>query len=263
MSALFPILLHFLSVSTPIVTKIGNDISFPSCGKPYPTMQGFSIVGVNGGTAVTTNPCLVTELLWAGQSLSSSQQDKMQLYVNTGNPGGYTPFLSITNTDPLGNIAPNPYGSCDGSDSVACSWQYGWNRVVDDINNKFIPSATAARVDVIPSDYLWWLDVETKNSWESGSPDALAKNRVDLEGMVAAFHANGIPVGIYATSIQWEKIVGIVPEKSNLNGLRNWRPGASDLLGAQLYCSLTPLTPGGSVTMTQYTTTVDYDYSCL
>jgi len=263
MSALFLLLLPFLSLSTPSFTKIGNDISYPSCGKSYPIMQGFGIVGVNGGIATTTNPCLAGELIWAGQSLGTAQQSKVQLYVNTGNPGGDTYSWPLTAIDPEGNFAPNPYGMCDGLDSAACSWQYGWDRAIDDIENKFVPAVTAVGGYKNPKDYPWWLDVETKNSWESGSPQAFVKNRADLEGMVAAFHSKGISVGIYATSFQWAKIVGYVPQESNLNGLPNWLPGGLDLMDAQLNCFLTSLTPGGIIKMTQYTADVDYDYSCL
>ncbi|HVA96974.1 MAG TPA: hypothetical protein VND99_04930 [Candidatus Acidoferrales bacterium] len=247
---------------TPTITKVGNDISYPQCGNTFPTGQGFGIVGINGGIATTTNPCLSTELLWAGQSLGTANQAKVQLYVNTGNPGllGTWP---VNNTDPLGDTSPNPYGTCDGTDSTACAWQYGWNRAVADVQQKFIPAAIAAGVDAIPSDYPWWLDVETTNSWDSGSSDALNRNRVDLEAMVTYFQSKGIVVGIYSTNFQWGTIVGSVPSNSNLNGLRNWRPGATDLSSAQSNCSLTPLTTGGFVVMTQYSTNFDYDYSCL
>ena len=263
MSALFLLLLPFLSVSTPSLTYIGNDISYPFCGASYPIMHSFGIVGVNGGIATTTNPCLTSEFVWAGQSVGTAHQKKVQLYVNTGNPGGQTLFWPLTNSDLQGNIAPNPYGTCDGSDSLACAWQYGWNSAVEDIESKFIPAVRAAGGDKTPKNYPWWLDVETKNSWESGSPEALAKNRVDLEGMVAAFHAKEISIGIYATHYQWGKIIGFVPSESNLNGLPNWRPGAQNLTDAQSNCFLTPLTPGGTIIMTQYTTDIDYDYSCL
>jgi hypothetical protein len=184
------------------------------------------------------------------------------LYVNTGNPGlaGHWP---TNNTDPVGNTAPNPYGTCDGSDSMACAWQYGWDRAVDDVQTKFLPAAQAAAVDTNPSDYPWWLDIESTNSWDSGSSDALTRNRVDLEAMVSYFQSLGITVGIYSTSFQWGIIIGDIPSSSNLNGLHNWRPGASDLASAQSNCSLAPLTSGGTVSMTQYTTDFDYDYSCL
>ena len=37
----------------PSATLSGNDISFPQCGKTYPSGQAFGIVGVNGGKAST------------------------------------------------------------------------------------------------------------------------------------------------------------------------------------------------------------------
>ena len=248
---------------TPIITKVGNDISYPQCGQTLPTGQGFGIVGINGGKATTNNPCLSTELLWAQQSLGTQSQAKVQLYVNTGNPGLLSSVWPTNNIDPLGNTAPNPYGACNGTDSTACAWQYGWNRAVDDVQHKFIPAAVAAGVDAVPSDYPWWVDVETTNSWESGSSDALMRNRVDLEAMVSYFQSKQLKVGIYSTRFQWGVIVGSVPPGSNLNGLANWRPGASDLAGAQSNCFLSPLTQGGSISMTQFSTNFDYDYSCL
>src|SRR4051794_31106621 len=56
----------------------GYDISYPQCGKKLPTDQYFGIVGVNGGTAATTNACLAEQLLWAGKSKTGSSQPKLQ-----------------------------------------------------------------------------------------------------------------------------------------------------------------------------------------
>jgi len=248
---------------TPSVTKVGIDISFPQCGQTLPAGQGFGIVGVNGGIASKTNPCLGTELLWAEQSLGTLNQVKVQLYVNTGNPGTAGMWPS-NNVDPQGNTSSNPFGTCDGSISTACAWQYGWNRAVDDVQTRFVPAAQSANIDTVPSDYPWWLDVETTNSWESGSDAGLERNRIDLEAMVSYFQSKGITVGIYSTNFQWGTIVGPVPSNSNLNGLRNWRAGATDLSGAQVNCLVNPLTSGGSVVITQFTTNnFDFDYSCL
>lgn len=249
---------------TPTITKIGNDISYPQCNKPYPTGQGFGIVGVNGGIATTTNPCLASQLIWANLSLGTPNQAKVQLYVNTGNPGGLnTASWPSNNTDPAGNTAPNPFGTCDHGDSIACAWQYGWNRAIDDVQNKFVPAAQTAGISTNAADFPWWLDVETTNSWKSGSDFAYQSNRATLEGMVAAFQSRGITPGIYSTNYQWGVIIGTVPAGSNLMGLRNWRAGASDLATAQSYCGLVPLTTGGIVALTQFTTDFDYNYSCL
>jgi hypothetical protein len=185
--------------------------------------------------------------------------------VNTGNPGGLdTPTWPQNNTDPAGNTPSDPYGTCNGTVTTACAWQYGWNRAVDDVTSSFIPAAQAAAVDTNPADYTWWLDVETVNSWESGSSSALQDNRVDLEAMVSYFQSRGITVGIYSTSLQWATIVGSIPTASNLVGLKSWLPGATDLASAQTNCSSSSLTNNGSVTLTQFTTNnFDYDYSCI
>jgi hypothetical protein len=251
--------------ATPIPTKTGNDISYPQCGKTYPIGQGFGIVGVNDGIAPTTNPCLSMQLLWANQSLGTVNQPKVQLYVNTGNPGGLnTASWPKNDIDPSGTVAPNAYGTCDGSDSIACTWQYGWNRAVDDVQNKFIPAAQSVGMATDPSSYPWWLDVETANSWESGSEVAYHSNVADLEAMVTYFKSKGITVGIYSTSYQWQAIVNSLPSGSNLNGLHSWLPGAQSLVGAQSNCLLNALTTGGNVTVTQYTINAfDYDYSCI
>lgn len=247
------------------ITRIGYDISWPQCNRSYPTGQGFGIVGVNGGIASTTNPCLTSQLIWANMSIGTPNQSKIQLYVNTGNPGGLgVSYWPQDNVDPAGNTSPNPFGYCDGSDSIPCAWQCGWDRAVDDVVNKFAPAASGAGIDVNPASYPWWLDVETTNSWKSGSDFAYDSNRAVLEGMVTYFQSRGISLGVYSTSYQWGVILRSVPAGSNLNGLRSWLAGASGVSGAQSYCSLSPLTSGGTVFLTQYVQdNFDYDYSCL
>lgn len=244
---------------------VGNDISFPQCGKSYPSGQAFGIVGANGGLATTTNPCLSSELVWANKSIGGANQAKAQLYVNTANPGGLnTASWPQNNTDPSGTVTSNPYGICDGADSLACAWQYGWNRAVEDVQNRFLPAAQTAGVSINPASFPWWLDVETANTWKSGSAFAFQSNAADLEGMVAYFLSKGATVGIYSTRAQWGAIIGTLSPSSSLNGLNNWLPGANRLSSAKSNCSLGPLTTGGKVTVTQYSSgTFDYDYSCL
>src|SRR5687768_13267508 len=72
----------------PAATPVGNDISWPQCGRTLPTTHAFGIVGVNGGLANTTNGCLATQLTWAHQAKGGTAQIKAQVYVNTANPGG-------------------------------------------------------------------------------------------------------------------------------------------------------------------------------
>jgi hypothetical protein len=248
-------------------TPLGIDVSWPQCSKRLPSDQAFGIVGVNGGLATTTNPCLKDQLIWAKQSKSGTVQEKVQLYVNTANPGGLnTASWPKSNFDPAGNTSPNPYGTCDGSDSLPCAWQYGWNRSLEDVRDRFQPAAIQATIIASPADYLWWLDVETENTWKlSGSTFDTESNVAVLEGMTNYFQSVGGRVGLYATGVQWREIVGnSVSTTSNLNGLPNWRPGGANLTTAKEACKATPLTLNGKVVITQFVSkNLDYNYSCI
>jgi hypothetical protein len=224
----------------------GMDVSYPQCGKPLPTGQAFAIVGVNRGSAATTNPCLAVQLAWAKGSVGGTVHDDVQLYVNTGNPAGGALWPRSGST---------PYGECDGTNSRPCAYQYGWDRAHDD--------ATARGISH-PEQYMWWLDVEIANPWDytSGGP---TRNAAVLEGMTdyfLAIHSRG--VGLYSTRYQFGRITGGgVDSRSSLNGLSNWRPAGPTLAHAQRTCGVAPLTPGGIVEMTQYTSGLDYNHSCI
>ena len=247
-------------------TPLGIDVSWPQCGKQLPTNHAFGIVGVNGGLATTTNPCLKDQFIWAKKSIGGTVQDKVQLYVNTANPGGLnTASWPQTNIDPAGSTIINPYGSCDGTDSLACAWQYGWNRALEDVRDRFQPAATQALVDASPATYVWWLDVETENTWKlSGTTYDYQSNVAVLEGMTAHFKSVNGRVGLYSTGSQWAQIVGnAIGLDSNLNGLNNWRPGGASQKTAKQACTAAPLTTDGRVVLTQFVSRgLDYNYSC-
>ncbi|MEX0881345.1 MAG: hypothetical protein WEC17_01570 [Candidatus Saccharimonadales bacterium] len=258
--------IHALAARAP--SKLGNDISWPQCGKKLPSGQAFGIVGVNGGIATTTNPCLADQLLWAANSTGAANQPKTQVYVNTANPGEIIDQVStwpVNNTDKTGFTTDNPYGQCTGQNDLACSWQYGWNRAVEDVIDRFAPAVNTTALNNDPAAYIWWLDVEIVNTWQSGSTEALARNVATLEGMVAHFNFVGAQVGIYSTAYQWGQIVGSqVAPASNLNGLNSWLAGARNESDAKKRCSLPPLTIGGQVTLTQFVSrNLDYDHSCI
>ncbi len=139
-----------------------------------PKGQTFGIVGVNNGLANTTNPCLGTQLTWAGTSKGGTGQPLVALYVNTANPGAAGSWWPSSNTYG-GTTVANPYGECTGhSYGAACSYMYGYAKAYDDATIRGLRN---------PASYMWWLDVETGNSW---SRKTLA-NRADLEGMAAYF----------------------------------------------------------------------------
>jgi hypothetical protein len=271
-SALVPVLAFAARpAAAPTVSPtepIGYDISWVQCGKKLPVGQAFGIVDVNGGRSTTTNGCLAAELAWASKSVGGSLQPRIQLYVNTANPGEVISQITTwpaSNTDKTGFTTANPYGTCTGANDTACSWQYGWNRAVEDVIDRLAPAAQTAKIDQSAAGYVWWLDVETANTWQSGSAEALSRNAATLEGMTSYFTSKEAKVGLYSTSLQWNEIVGSsVGSGSNLNGLANWRPSGSSLANAKANCSATPLTTGGFISLTQYVQqNLDKDHSCI
>lgn len=247
---------------------VGYDVSYPQCGKRLPTDYYFAIVGVNGGNAATTNSCLSGQLVWANQAKTGSNQPRVQLYVNTANPGEVIDQITTwpsSNTDKTGFTTNNPYGTCTGSNDDACSWQYGWNRSVEAYLDRFVPAAKTAGIDQAISAYTWWLDVETMNTWQAGSTEALARNTAAIEGFASYYQTHGAKVGLYSTAFQWSEITGnTVSSSSNLNGLPNWRPSGASLSNAKANCSVAPLTTGGFISLTQYVVkNLDHNHSCI
>ncbi len=281
------------------VSTIGYDISYPQCGsKRLPKDHAFGIVGVNGGRTTDANKCLSEQLKWAASATGSTGQDKAQLYVNTANPGEVLEQYSVStwpinNIDIRGNdslnnenaLFKNPYGACATNagnyrgyvNDMACSWQYGWNRAVETVDNFFKPAARAARMSDKVSDYAWWLDVETMNSWQqeygadgAQDPEGLAKNTATLEGMAQFYTSqNAKKVGIYSTGYQWGRITGSTVEDGlagqNLRGLDSWLAGAFDEAEARSRCiPSNGLTPGSAVSLVQFVhKNLDHNVSCL
>jgi hypothetical protein len=206
------------------------------------------VVGVNGGLSTRANPCLAEQLIWAwGADDGVPEQPRAQVYLNTANPGQLRDQVTTWPTSGL-----TPYGSCDGTNSAACSWRYGWERAENSIESFFVPAARSARVDGRTSSYTWWLDVETMNTWQVGGTDAQERNRATLEGMASYVLAYGGQVGVYSTGQQWSRIVGEVPEGSPLLGRDSWLAGATSASDAREACDESPLAPGGQVTLSQY-----------
>lgn len=243
---------------------LGNDVSWPQCNKPLPKGAVFAIVGVNNGRANTTNPCLGEQLKWANAidangdgAENPTVQPTVALYVNTANPGLAGSWWPTTNDYPVTKPVHNPYGDCTKNSSgdpevtEACSYMYGYAKAYDDAYLRGISK---------PSEYVWWLDVETGNSW-SGNRNW---NRAVLEGMTDFFHGIGADVGIYSSGYQWGQIVGTVSNSSSLYTLPSWLAGARTAAGAEANCSDVPLTAGGTVTLTQFVSgEFDYNHSCI
>jgi hypothetical protein len=233
----------------------GSDISFPQCGGAYPDIPAFGIVGVNGGRALTANPCLgvgdvPSQLAWAGGTSAA-------LYANTGNPG---PALSTH--WPSGQASPR---ACDtaaapGADTVDCAYDYGWNAAADSYQTAVLayislglapPGATQT-----PLPIAWWLDVETSNSWRGTA----SLNVAALQGEVDYLQSVGAKsVGFYSTAYQWKQITGGTPAFA---AFPSWVAGARTASQARANCSGGGFT-GGPVLIAQYPANgFDADWRC-
>lgn len=252
---------------SPTVEYVGYDISYPQCGRKLPTDHYFGIVGINGGNAATANSCLADQLAWAAKAKTGSNQSKKQVYVNTANPGEVIDQVNTwptTSNDSNGYTPINPYGECNGDNDSACSWLYGWNRSIY-TEELFKKAAANKGLSSNTSEYVWWLDVETMNTWQSGSNEALIRNTAAIEGFGAYYQSKNAAIGLYSTAVQWGEITGnnITPT-SNLNGLPNWRPSGASLSNAKTNCKVDPLTPGGYISLTQYVVkNLDHNHSCI
>jgi hypothetical protein len=171
------------------------------------------------------------------------------LYVNTANPGRQGTWWPTSNTYSGVKVA-NPYGSCAAGAFKACSYMYGWAKASADAKRRGVSN---------PQSYLWWLDVEAENTWQTDK----AANVAVLEGMTAYFKRIDARVGLYSTGYQWGQIAGTVKSTSPLAGLPSWLAGAGSAAKAKANCTLPGLTPGSRVSMTQYISGgLDFNYSC-
>ena len=243
----------------------GLDVSWPQCGSSLPTSTGFAIVGITGGLANDLNPCLApslsypsytqSELYWAEASAAgTSTQPPVSLYVNTADPGNSYNGTPITDW-PTQSISSDPYppcatvtGSSLGANSDGCAWQYGYDKATQNV--QWLTSAAASLsgakttnpIPVSASDYPWWLDVETANSWQADT----SMNVADLQGMIAGFNAQGVSnVGVYSTSYQWGQITGGTTSSTpGLGAIPDWIPGARSQKAAASNCGLASFTYG-------------------
>lgn len=181
----------------------GYDIAWPQCGRTLPAPGAFSIIDVDGGSVYSSNSCLVSQLQWAKNGSSS-----IDLYVNTGNPGG--PVInhkasngvvdgthSISNwpSNPgISGLVSNPRTCIENpstlttyeADTVDCAYDYGY-RAADSSYKRAVAAFTSAGVGYTAKSVKWWLDLEVANSygenantWRDIDPEFSHPNSVNL-----------------------------------------------------------------------------------
>ena len=201
----------------------GFDISWPNCRHDYPIRPfEVAVVGVNNGRAFTTNPCLVDEATrWA-------TPDQLDVYLNLNRPPStYTPT------------------ACSPGDAACTATAFGADAARSSIG-------TVNDAHLAPR--IWWLDIETANSWDSDT----TMNARTIQAAVDALHAAGLVAGVYSTKYQWGVITGNFITTSPLE---LWAPGTT------AYQRCAEPFAGGRVVLSQvlgsYSSSgFDEDYAC-
>jgi hypothetical protein len=194
----------------------GYDVSWPQCNQALPRPGSFTVLGVTGGKAFTHNPCLGALAGWG-------RGTPISVYVNVnGLPGAVPAALE------------GPAGSCGGGDLRCQAYNYGYHDVTDAL-------AYARSQGVDPA--MWWLDVETMNSW---SADRSLNARV-IDGALDALAASGKIGGVYSTAYQWGVIAG-----GYSPGVPVWVAGGGTGSAAPNYCAVETAFAGGTPWLVQY-----------
>ncbi len=208
---------------------MGYDISFPQCGGTFPAPPvGLTVVGVNDGKAFTHNPCFGAEAAWAGGQLT--------VYMNINAPPA---------GDPAG--LSGPAGQCSGNDTGCMAYNYGFNAAVDSFSTASAAGASAS---------VWWLDVETANTWDSNT----FNNSRTIQGAIDALTGEGVIAGIYSTGFQFGRIAGSYAPATPI-----WVATGDGQSSAIEYCSPLHAFGNGTAWLTQFGTAgvpYDQDYAC-
>ncbi|HUX87058.1 MAG TPA: hypothetical protein VMW65_08655 [Chloroflexota bacterium] len=198
----------------------GYDISFPNCqgGQRPASLGDFTVIGVNGGRAFTTNPCFREEYQQARASGRTPG-----IYMNLNYPSG--PSAAQGKSGPRGN--------CQSRDAACQAYNYGYNAAHNALASARSQSASSTN---------WWLDIETMNYWTRNT----SLNAQVIQGAVDFLKSQQQHVGIYSIASMWQTIAG-----GYAPGLPNWVAQTNSRIPVSAFCGSSFAFGGGSVTMVQ------------
>jgi hypothetical protein len=213
----------------------GYDVSYPNCSLGGET-GSFAVVGVTGGRPFSANSCASSEYS------SASATGNVALYFNTGYSGAYKHSVYTDCTTLSQSYAGD--SAHRTAFAIGCS------------------EAEYAQRHAPGTPTVWWLDVETGNSWSSTK----TLNQATIQGAVTRLEGVATyGVGVYSTAASWSTIAGTGWNPSGLAA--DWlATGATSSTGASSSCSQS--FSGAHVWLVQYsarTTTgsaYDGDLAC-
>jgi hypothetical protein len=135
-----------------------------------------------------------------------------------------------------------------GTQSQQAAWAAGCSEAQRDLSYASAQSASAPSV--------WWLDVETANSW---STTDLTLNAYTIQGIVATLRlSTSVPIGVYSTPSQWAAITGGYQAPVDANWVAS---GQRTVRRAKQSCGSLGFT-GAKVWLVQYVANYDHDLAC-
>lgn len=236
----FGFLANLAFAATPFYTAgtTGYDISYPQGTGPYPQQPyAFGIVGVTSGRAYNNNPYLTQEYAWAENATANGTVNATppSLYMNLNAPVGST--TKGNTSTPI---------KCNKGDKICEAHNYGWNAAAESYlyAQNETPSVTSP---------MWWLDIETGNSWSS-SKDI---NAATIQGAIAYLATQGVTTGIYSNASMWNSIIG----NAATFAVPNWIGGNNS--NFTTFCNSSFTGTGSAVYLVQYSLNgFDGDYAC-
>lgn len=222
------------SIPNALKGRIGVDISWPpnNCTAEIPADAAFGIVGVNGGRNMTLNPCFKDEV---------NKFKNPSLYVNSGFPG-YEKVQEYKNFRK----------QCAEGDVNCYAYNYGFAA------GKYAVEQANAQEVYSP---VWWVDVETANSWSKTQSENINSIQGEIDAITAynkELNKIDTAIGIYSVPGMWHRITG-----NWQNGLPNWvASGKNNATDAYRSCEGKEFT-GGKTIMAQYVeNNLDRDIIC-
>lgn len=240
------------AIGSPYVSStLGYDVSFNT--KSYPTWFNFAIFSVTRGKAFRHNDRLAYEYSWA----KFGSHTAPTLYMNLNAPYGSTVAGHI---DSPKSCAPRAAGSsATSTEPTACEgYNYGYNAAQD--------AFAYAKSGGIES-RLWWLDIETENSWSAST----TVNSATIQGAIDYLNTQNIRVGIYSMPSMWKKIAGkdFIPTQTiggNPIAIPIWLPiGTATQVKAINTCLIASFISGSPIWLVQYeanATAIDQNLAC-
>ncbi len=192
-------------LNRPVVgMAVGPGGSAATCGNPWPSgSTGFDISWPQCGPPVSLPPPAPVAIVGANGGTAFAHNRCLAAEWPWAGPAGNL-YMNINWDGVSGSTGP--------------AYSYGYAAAQDAVGYAASQGASAK---------IWWIDVETTNTW-SGNQSV---NSATIQGAIDGLRASGATPGVYATWYQWNLITG-----GYQAGVPQWVAGAGSLPETVPWC---------------------------